>query len=185
MVRKRGRAIGEEEEEEEDNQRASKQQKMDSLQSQMAKLLEGMEELKKNVTTKEDIRGVNSRLRTIEMEHKSFETRLTKIERDKANMSRPTVGPRPRPLNADKSSNDSADFRKARRSLLISPVEADLDSVRKYLCNEMDMPVDVVEDLQLEDIRPIHPKKVPAHRKESAETKKKTISICGIRMSGI
>ena len=56
-MRKRGREVGESggEVEEDNNLRAAKQQKMDSLQAQMAHMLEGMAELKKNVATKDDI----------------------------------------------------------------------------------------------------------------------------------
>ena len=67
-------------------QRAAKQQKMDSLQSQMAKMLEGMADLKKNAATKEDMKSVNNRLRSIESEQKAFDAHLTKIKRDRANM---------------------------------------------------------------------------------------------------
>ena len=168
----------EESEEEEDNQRAAKQRKMDSLQLQMKKMLDGMEELKKNVATKEDIRGVNGRLRVIESEQKSFDDRLKRIERDKANGSNgPTNGPRPRPLNIDRSMDEAANYRKARRSLYISPVDPDLENVRNYLKKELGIPDKAVDDMKLEDIRPIHPKKMPAHRKDSAVANKTHISV--------
>ena len=54
---------------------------MNSLQQQMTKMLEGMADLNKNVATKEDMKGVNNRLRSIETEQKSLGARLTKIER--------------------------------------------------------------------------------------------------------
>ena len=135
IVRKRARVV-ESEEEEEDLQLGrsnTKQRKMDSLQQQMSRMLEGMDELKKNMATKEDIRSVNGRLRSIESEQKSFESRLTQLERDKANETRPTVGPRPRPLRLGGIESDVADFRKARRSVLLSPVDATQEAVKQFL----------------------------------------------------
>ena len=166
----------EEEEELEEGEKTAKQRKMDSLQEQMAKMLEGMEELKKNVASKEDIRGVNGRLRSIEDEQKSFDNRLTKLERDKANVSRPTTGPRPRPLRSDKSDMDAAEFRKARRSIMVSPADGE-DGVRKFLTDCLKIPEEIVEDLHIEDIRTIHPRKLPAHRKETAEVKRVHFSL--------
>ena len=179
VVRKRGRTVVEESEEEETNQKAAKQQKMDSLQLQMTKMLEGMGDLKKSVATKDNIRGVNNRLKSIEAEQKSFDARLTKIERERerANMSRPMTGPRPRPLNADRSTEEAAQYRKARHSVYISPADPDMAGVEKYLCQELGMSSEVVGDLQKEEIRPIHSKKMPAHRKETTETKKVQISL--------
>ena len=173
IVRKRARAADSEGEEEE---KAAKQRKMDSLQQQMAKMLEGMDDLKKNVATKEDMRGVNTRLGSIEEEQKSMDSRLVRLERDKANGYRPPTGPRPRPL-LDRSESNSAEYRKARRSILISPATASMDGVRSFLLDKMKIPEDVVLDMQVEGIRAIHPKKLPAHRKESTETKKVHLSL--------
>ena len=68
IVRKRTRTSDSEEEEEDQDQgpKKSKQQKMDSLQNQMTKMLEGMADLKRSVATKEDMKGVNNRLKAIE-----------------------------------------------------------------------------------------------------------------------
>ena len=181
VVRKRARTVESEEEEESEDpgagRRLAKQQKMDSLQQQMAKMLEGMEDLKKNVATKDDIRGVNSRLRTIESEHKNLDSRLTRLERDKANAGRPMAGQRPRPIQSDRSDLLSAEYRKARRSIMISPVTGGEDGIKHFLINNLKIPEEVVKDLQMENIRPIHPKKLPAHRKETTEAKKLHLSL--------
>ena len=178
VLRKRGRAVEAGEEEEEQDTRAAKQQKMDSLQAQMAQMLEGMAELKKNVATKDDIRGVNSKLKAIEAEQKAFDDRLTKIERDKANTNIPRFnGPRPRPLPADRELTNSSEFRTARRSLYISPAEPSLAGVKKFLSNNMGIPSEVVEDLKLDNIRSIHPKKLPAHRRAQCDSRKVHLSL--------
>ena len=171
---------GEEEEGEEIGERSAKQQKMDTLQQQMSKISEGMDELKKNVATKEDMKGVNKRLKTIESEQKNLDSRLTKLEREKANDTRPQSNRRPRPLQADMPERNASEFRRARRSVLLSPVEwseGGLEGIKKFLINELSIPEDVVMDLQLEDIRPIHPKKLPAHRKNMEEGKKVHVSL--------
>ena len=147
----------------------------DSLQNQMTKMLEGMADLKKSVATKEDMKGVNNRLKAIESEQIVMDARLTRIERDKANESRPTVGPRPRQFKS--ADNDALEYRKARRSVLISPAEATLDGVKEFLQKELMLPLDVVEDTLIQDIGPIHPKKLPAHRKGTTEPKKVHISL--------
>ena len=120
----------------------------------MKKMLDGMEDLKKNVATKEDMRGVNGRLRAIETEQRSLDDRLKRIERDKANNScpGPLAGPRPRPLNLDRSLDEAAQYRKARRSVYISPVKPDRESVKEYLRSELGIPDEVVDDITLEDI---------------------------------
>ena len=164
-------------EEKEETAKSAKQQKMDSLQNQMAKMLECMDDLKKSVATKEDMRNVNSRLRSIEDEQKTIDSRLTRLERDKANSSRPTTGPRPRPLQSDRSGENSAGYRLARRSILISPASSSMDGVKKFLNQNLGIPGEIVEDLQIDDIRPIHPRKMPAHRMDSAEVKKVHLSL--------
>ena len=148
---------------------------MDSLQDQMTKMLEGMADLKRSVATKEDMKGVNVRLKAIESEQENLDARLTRIERDKANSSRPTVGPRPRPLRSVDS--EAADYRRARRSILIALAEATMEGVKKFFQKELGLPDEVIEDTLIQDIRVIHPKKMPAHRKGATEPKKVHISL--------
>ena len=92
-------------------------------------------------------------------------------------MSRPTTGPRPRHLTVDRSGEESAEYMRARRSVFISPVDPSLAGVKKYICEQLGMPSEVVEDLEIGDICSIHPKKIPMHRKETTETKKTHISM--------
>ena len=87
------------------------------------------------------------------------------------------TGPRPRPLTVDRSGEESVEYMRARRSVYISQVDPSLARVRKYFCEQLGMPSEVVEDLEIDDIHPIHPKKVPMHRKETTETKKTNVSL--------
>ena len=63
---------------------------------------------------------------------------------------------------------------KACRSLHISPVEAHLANLKNFFLAMMDMTEELGANLELSDIRKIHPRKMPAHRIASDSTKKST-----------
>ena len=63
-------------------------------------------------------------------------------------------------------------FVAARRSLYLSPVEPYLANLKDFLLNKMGMLVDTVANLSISNIRKIHPRKMPSHRKNTDVTKK-------------
>ena len=129
--------------------------------------------LKSTLASKEDIKGLDKRLENVEKDQSDTHKRLDKLERE---LER--GGPR---RNEDKRSfkpreptdRQQVDYLDARRSLLISPAEAHPANVKDFLIAQMKISQDVVRDMEIGDIRQIHPKNVPSHRLGSEARKVK------------
>ena len=101
--------------------------------------------------------------------------KILKQLEDLEKRNEPLRGPKNKPI--EHGSDDQimlGQFMKACRSLHISPVEAHLANLKDFFLAMMDMTEELGANLELSDIRKIHPRKMPAHRIASDSTKKST-----------
>ena len=127
---------------------------------------------------KDDLAGIKNRLTGVEGAQKEMATHQKEMEVRLGNLEKgahKNAGPSHRPIQKT-SPKFTEDFIKARRSILLSPVQPFLPNVKDYLLNMMDVPENIVADLQLSDIRRVHPRNLPPHRKKQDDTKKIHVS---------
>ena len=173
VVRKRVRSRSPE------SERQAKISKMDDLKDQLGLVLGSLTEIKGKMVVKQDLAGIKSRLEGVEESQKEMSKQQKKIEErldslERGGTRRP--GPSHRPLSERSSIKFSEEFNKARRSLLLAPVQPYLPNLKDYFLNIMEIPVEIVSDLELTDIRRVHPRKMPSHRKKLDETKRVHVS---------
>ena len=137
---------------------------------------------------KEDLSVVKDRLAGVEEgqnrlidQQKEMKLRMEKLEGDRGGRlsEERSNGPRHRPIGPIDPTiglKNTEAFIAARRSLYLSPVEPHLANLKDFLLNKMGMPADTVADLSISNIRKIHPRKMPAHRKNKGVTKKVHVS---------
>ena len=161
---------------------------MDDLKAQLAQVIGSLGEIKGKMLVKEDLNVVKDRLVGVEKgqnklmdQQENMRARLEKLEGERA--IRPSeeriVGPRHRPIGPIDPTielKNTEAFIAARRSLYLSPVHPHLTNLKDFLLNRMEMPADTVADLCISNIRKIHPRKMPAHRKNTDATKKVHVS---------
>ena len=68
-------------------------------------------------------------------------------------------------------------FIDARRSLYLSPTMPYVPNVKDFLLNAMNLPEDLVSNLQISNVRRIYPRKLPAHRQKTDEERKVVIML--------
>ena len=164
---------------ESEGERQAKISKMDDLKQQLSLVIGSLTEIKGKMVVKEDIEGIKNKLGGLEgaqkemsKQQRKMEERLTSLE--KGNGRKP--GPSYRPIVGKPSARFTDEYNKARRSILLAPVQPYLPNLKDFFLNVMDIPQEIVADLELSDIRRVHPRKLPAHRKKLDETKKVHVS---------
>ena len=160
-----------------ESDRQAKVSKMDDLKAQLGLVLGSLTEIKGKMVVKDDLKGIKQRLSGLEDSQKEMtgrqkgiEDRLTSLERGERKKADPNNG------QETSSPKFTEDFIKARRSLLLSPVQPYIPNLKDYLLNYMKVPEDIVADIQMSDIRRVHPRKMPPHRKKQDDTKKVHVS---------
>ena len=153
--------------------KSHKAHKMSTVEEKLDKLLNRT----KSMVTKEDVNkvaeGINVRLVGVEdgqgalLERQDeLEERIGKLERGRASNGDP--GPRPRPQRRTVSRSrepagagppgpqeegDSKAYEAARRQIILSPVAASLEAVRTFMSKKMGMYDDMIDSLDIREIR--------------------------------
>ena len=173
IVRKRARLVSEEED---IGQSRNKQARMES---KIDRLLNEMGQLKDRVATKEDLGAVNKKIEDMEVKQAAMsnsqaeiQARLDRLERG-ANRTEGKGGA----SEKKESPREIVAFIDARRSLIVSPTMPSLPNVKDFFLNEMKLPKDLVDDLQITNIRKIYPRRLPAHRIRNDDTKKVSLML--------
>ena len=178
IVRKRIRTVGSSDEDEEEESRR-KIAKMDNLQTSMNRVLDKLTSMKSTVATKEDVKKISGRFDSLENSQQSMSVTQMDIKRRLEALEkgdRPKE-PHPRQLPWPITSNNAESFKEARRSLYLSPVQPHMANVKDFLLMMMKLPRDLVDDLEISDIRKRHPRNLPAHRRTTDVTRKVKISL--------
>ena len=172
IVRKRGRPIDPGEEDPE-SKRSKMEEKLDVL-------LREMKAIKETVATKEDMTAINGRLGKVENQQLSMsvtmadtQKRLERLERGRPPSTDQTGGL----LRKEENPRLIEAYLDARRSLIISPSAAHLPNIKDFMLAHLKMPLDVVNDLTISKIKRIHPRNLPAHRRETQPDKKTQFSL--------
>ena len=159
VVRKRAKSGSVESE----GERQAKISKMDDLKQQLSLVIGSLTEIKGKMVVKEDIEGIKNKLGGLEgaqkemsKQQRKMEERLTSLE--KGNGRKP--GPSYRPIVGKPSARFTDEYNKARRSILLAPVQPYLPNLKDFFLNVMDIPQEIVADLELSDIRRVHPRKL-------------------------
>ena len=172
VVRKRARSLsGEEEPVQSKSKQARMELKIDTLLNEMGKLRE-------SVATKEDLGAVRKKVENMESKQAAMSASQSEIKKrleglERGAKSRGNPGGRSEFGNA----KETEAFIDARRSLILSPTMPTLPNVKDFLLNEMKIPFDLMADLQISNIRKIHPRRLPAHRAKQDESKRVAIML--------
>ena len=150
-------------------QRSGSEENTSSKRNRMEKkiddVLSELVSLKSTLASKEDIKKLDTRLDNVEKEQTNTQKRLDRLENMKEGLGQArgkggTEG-------GDRIDEHQVQYLEARRSLFASPVAPHIANVKDFLIEQMKIPVDVVRDLEIADIRQIHPKNLPEHRRAS------------------
>lgn len=116
------------------------------MENKIDNLLKELVELKSTVATKEDIVQVKERIGAVEKSQLDqlrtqldIQKRLEKLEAGEREATQPNPR-RPRPLGKVDEGKSSEDYYKARRSLMISPVESSEEGIKEFLKKQMGVP---------------------------------------------
>ena len=71
-----------------------------------------------------------------------------------------------------------AAYLKALKSIVLSPLLPDDESVRRFLVEMMDMDEEVADDLKILEIMRLHARRLPNHRKEHASKQEGQVRVC-------
>ena len=176
IVRKRVRVDLSEDEEEEESR--SKVAKMDNLQASMNKVLNELTGMKATVATKDDMKRVSGRLDMLENTQQSMAVSQIEIKKRIEALEKGKPPPNTPQSSRDFTQSDKAitEYMDARRSLCMSPVMPYLPNIKDFLLSKMCLPEDLASDLEITKIRRIHPRKLPAHRESTDESRKVQVS---------
>ena len=152
---------------------------MDNLQESINKVLNEVAGIKATVASKEDVQKIAGRLDKLEHNQQCMSVSQTDIKRriDALEKEKVRLGPHPRPLREQNSSKNQDKFIEARRSLYLSPVIPNVPNIKDFLLSKMQVPQDLVADLEITNIRKIYPRNLPAHRRSTDGEKKVHISL--------
>ena len=173
IVRKRRRSTTDKEE-----GSAAKLVKMDDISKKLDRVMTAMGNMQERMVEKKDMEVLHDRMsgleegqRKVVNEQELLHKRICRLENG-TNRS----GPSKLATNREENPRFVQDFLDARRSLMFSPVVANAANLKDFFLERMGIPPEVVRDLELSNIRQIHAKKLPAHREQSEQQKKTSVS---------
>ena len=133
------------------------------MEKKIDDVLSELVSLKSTLASKEDIKKLDTRLDNVEKEQTNTQQRLDRLESMGGGMRQAR---RKGGTDGDERIDEhQIQYLEARRSLFVSPVVPHIANVKDFLIERMKIPVEVVRDMEIADIRQIQPKNLPEHRK--------------------
>ena len=125
------------------------------------------------------MKAIKGRLEKVENQQLSMSVSLADTQKriDRLEKNRPPENN----MNVQKGKEDTPRmieaFLDARRSLVVSPAVANLANIKDFMLAHLKIPLAVVNDLTISKIKQIHPRNLPAHRRETQPNKKAQFSL--------